>query len=400
MPPVTRPLGDFATVIRGVSFGKTEVSDTSADSDVAVLRAGNIGDELDTNHELVYVPRRLVKEEQMLRPGDIAICMSSGSQSVVGKTAQLAKPWHGSVGAFCAIVRPNIDVCVPEFLAYYLRSPDFRRWTKVADGANIKNLRKSELELQPIPAPPVAEQRRIADILARAEGIVRLRRQAAMLGSELIPSLFADMIGDPASNSRGWPMVELGAVISDGPQNGLYKPVSAYGNGTPILRIDAFYDGEVCDLASLRRLQVTEDERRKFGLREDDIVINRVNSPEYLGKSALIPPLSEEIVFESNMMRFSADCTRIEPRFLIQYLQTGFVKRTMLSKAKHAINQSSINQGDVQSIPLMLPPLAEQERFVRQCQTIQSIIGQARLALVKADELFQSLLYCAFRGEL
>jgi type I restriction enzyme S subunit len=105
------------------------------------------------------------------------------------------------------------------------------------------------------------------------------------------------------------PPASLGDSIVGGPQNGLYKHSSSYGEGTPILRIDGFYGGLIDDAASLKRLRLTSEELEKYRLRPDDIVINRVNSPEYLGKSALVPFMKEPTVFESNMMRLGA-CRR------------------------------------------------------------------------------------------
>ena len=84
------------------------------------------------------------------------------------------------------------------------------------------------------------------------------------------------------------------------------------GTGTPILRIDGFYDGVVTGLTTLKRVRVTDEEQSLYGLHPGEIVINRVNSREYLGKSAQIPFLSEPIVFESNMMRFDIDHTRLD----------------------------------------------------------------------------------------
>ena len=61
--------------------------------------------------------------------------------------------------------------------------------------------------------PPLPEQRRIVDLLSRAEGIVRLRREAEKKAAELIPALFLDMFGDPATNPKGWPVESLGKHV-------------------------------------------------------------------------------------------------------------------------------------------------------------------------------------------
>ena len=387
---------NVATVVRGVSFDKAEVIAEPRVGYVPVLRAGNIDVDLLVDRDLVWVPENRVGKEQRMRPGDIAICMSSGSPAVVGKTATLRTPWPGSVGAFCAIVRPITAKVLPEYLSFFLQSETFRTWTRQSSGANIKNIRKSELESFLVPVPNPDAQRRIVDLLSRAEGIVRLRREAKAKAQQIIPALFLDMFGDPATNPKGWPLTTLAEIVKDGPSNGLYKHKSAYGTGTPILRIDGFYDGVVRDLASLPRVRIEDNEAKRFALKADDIVINRVNSPDYLGKSAIIPALDEKTVFESNMMRLSVDCDQALPRFVVALLQTTAARRHFLSRAKHAINQSSINQQDVKSLPVFLPPVRYQVEFKRRAEMTESIGYQQAVAHSKAEAALKALLARAF----
>lgn len=389
-------IADIAKVIRGVSWDKNEASDAARDGYLPILRAGSIGDVLNIDDGLVWVPSSNVSDVQRIHAGDIAICMSSGSASVVGKTAAAKTDWPGSVGAFCALLRTDPSKCLPEYLGFYLKSTAFRRWTSEAQGANIKNIRKSALEDFSIPLPPIPEQRRIVDLLSRAEGIVRLRREAEKKSAELIPALFLNMFGDPATNPKGWPMPRLGELLTDGPQNGLYKHGSHYGQGTPILRIDAFYDGRVRDMKTLKRVTLNPDECARFRLRPRDLIINRVNSPEYLGKSTIIPALDEETVFESNMMRFSVDETRALPEYIIDLLQTAFAKKHFLSKAKHAINQSSINQQDVKSLGVPVPPLSVQQDFVNKIGQVRAMQSQQFSASTKAQAAFHSILNGSF----
>lgn len=283
------------------------------------------------------------------------------------------------------------------YLAFFLRS---RRVVELISartaGARMPRADMDYVFSLPVPLPPLQEQRRIIDLLSRAEGIVRLRREAEKKATELIPALFLDMFGDPETNPNSWPVCPLGDLLASGPQNGLYKHGSLYGKGTPILRIDAFYDGRVKDLGTLKRVEITPDERDKFRLAHRDIVINRVNSVEYLAKSALIPALHEDTVFESNMMRLSVDETRVLPEYLIELLQTGYSKSHFLAKAKHAINQSSVNQQDVKSLRIPIPPLAKQKEFAERCEQTLSIQSQQSAATAKTQAVFESLIAQSF----
>ena len=122
-----RLLGEVVTFVRGVSFDGGEAHPTPRTGAVPILRAGNIGQQLIIDADLIWVPAERVSEEQSMRHGDIAICMSSGSPSVVGKSAILEHPFEGSVGAFCGLVRsgPLVDA---EYLGHWLRSDVFFRW--------------------------------------------------------------------------------------------------------------------------------------------------------------------------------------------------------------------------------------------------------------------------------
>ena len=266
-------------------------------------------------------------------------------------------------------------------------------------GALYPTVPEKDVLAYEVPVPPLSEQQRIGNLLGEVDALRKLRVRADSRAAGLIPAVFVEMFGDVGADRIRWPRRSLGDVIADGPQNGLYKHSSFYGDGIPILRIDAFYDGDVEDLSSLKRLRVTLDEIEHYSLRENDIVINRVNSPKYLGKSALIPTLTEPTVFESNMMRFSVG-TAIEPGYLIRYLQTPSAKQQILSRAKHSINQSSINQEDVKSMLVPLPSTSLQKEFVHRVADIRLLEANQAVCDRRLDDLFQSMLDRAFCGEL
>lgn len=299
--------------------------------------------------------------------------------------------------AIAGVVPKDTDQLEPRYMRYFLDSKH-GELNRAARGVAQPNINQSILKALDIPLPSLSEQHRIVDLLSRAEGIVRLRREAEKKSAQLIPALFLDVFGDPAKNPKGWPLPKLGELILEGPQNGIYKHASHYGEGTPILRIDAFYDGKVRDIKALRRVRTTPEECAKFRLRPRDLIINRVNSPEYLGKSTIIPALDEETVFESNMMRITVDETRVLPEYVIELLQTSHTKAHFLSNAKHAINQSSVNQQDVKSLPVPMPPLPEQRDFVDRVGHVRSIQIQQAAATGKAKATFNALLARTFHN--
>lgn len=258
-------------------------------------------------------------------------------------------------------------------------------------GARMPRADMSILLRMPIPLPPLEEQWRIVGLLDRAAEIRRRADAARAKARAIIPALFLDMFGDPATNPKGWPALNLGDALLSGPQNGLYRPARDYGEGTRILRIDSFDDGSISDQRSLKRLQINAGAIEKFGLREGDIVVNRVNSPPQLGKSILIPKLEEPTVFESNMMRMRINTEMMVPAVIGVMLQLASIRRALIKNAKHAINQSSINQGDVRGVAIFAPPLPLQTAFAKQAQRLDATARALDAAAAKAEAMAAAL---------
>lgn len=161
-----------------------------------------------------------------------------------------------------------------------------------------------------------------------------------------------------------WERSTLGQCIVGSFQNGLYKSNARYGEvGIPIVRIDSFYDGKISDINRLKRLELTPSEMRLYRLKEGDLLVNRVNSIEYVGKSALVRSVPEPVVFESNIMRCCVDRERVLPDFLVHWLCSSQGRQHLRARAKNAIAQASINQVDVCSLHVSLPCKTEQSRI-------------------------------------
>ncbi|MFE0490652.1 restriction endonuclease subunit S [Streptomyces griseoaurantiacus] len=297
-------------------------------------------------------------------------------------------------------VRPGSDL-VGRYLLHYLRQPKMIRLANArATGANLPRLAPKELAGIRVPLPPLAEQKRIAAVLDQVDTLRARRREGIALLDDLAQSVFLDMFGDPASNPMGWEQRNLGEVILDGPQNGLYKPAGDYGDGVPILRIDSFQVGELKPPSQWRLVSASLLEQERYSLQKFDIVINRVNSRSHLGKSVLVGEVPGGSVFESNMMRVRVDPSVVRPEFVGKYLQSAFVRRCILESAKDAVNQSSINQQDVKGLPVFVPPMRSQREFEAALEQIRGAQRKHRTHLATLDELFTSLQHRAFSGTL
>ena len=202
---------------------------------------------------------------------------------------------------------------------------------------------------------------------------------------------------------EGWCWTSLGALIVDGPQNGIYVPKSQYGEGTPILRIDDYQVDWSRSASELQRVKLSVDDRARFGLSLGDLVLNRVNSPSHLGKTLAVEARHLPAVFESNMMRFTPSGA-LSSRFLHFYLSSAQGKERLTAGAKWAVNQASINQQDVRNTAVPLPPESEQVRLVAEIDRLLSAAAVAAATVEqntrRSDRLRQAVLKWAFEGKL
>ena len=284
------------------------------------------------------------------------------------------------------------DNVLPEYLYYVVRHMHLEKYFT---GATIPHIYFRDYKNEKFNLDSLDKQAEIVEILEKAESVVLKHRQQLTELDNLIKARFVEMFGDPEINSFDWPVCTLKELVSFEPQNGLYKPQSAYvqdGSGFPIVRIDAFYNGRITNFSALKRLECSESEVQRYLLQENDIVINRVNSIEYLGKCAHIKGLLEETVFESNMMRLHLDDTVMNAVFATKLLCSQYIYKQIMIRAKKAINQASINQQDVLSFRMFVPPLELQEQFAAFVEQTDKSKVVVQKALDEAQTLFDSLM--------
>lgn len=294
-------------------------------------------------------------------------------------------PEKSSVIGTMQYILPNEGVNV-HYLAFAMEHMNL---AKYFSGATIPHIYFKDYCTERLPKNSEAEQKQISTTLSRVTELISLRIQQLSKLDELVKARFVEMFGDSVANTKNFPSTTLETVMTVFPQNGLYKPQTDYvqdDTGIPILRIDAFYNGKVTNWNTLKRLICSETEIDRYLLKENDIVINRVNSIEYLGKCAHIVGLKEKTVFESNMMRFHMDEKKVNAVYVTEVLCTEDIYRQILRRAKKSVNQASINQEDVKSLEILVPPLSLQNQFAafvervdQQKQTVQQSLEKLEL---------------------
>lgn len=383
-------LGDACDILNGFAFK----SENYVDSGIRVIRIANVQKGYIEDNTPVFYPLDTNElDKYMLEEGDLLMALTGN----VGRVAILKKEFMpAALNQRVACLRLKTDRVAKDYLFHVLNSAFFeQQCIQSSKGVAQKNMSTEWLKDYEIPMYPKEQQELIADILDKTRNIIISRNYELKKLDDLIKARFVEMFGDAYLNEFGWKKIKIKNAVTVEPQNGMYKPQSDYvtdGSGIPILRIDGFYDGVVTDFSSLKRLRCSENERQKYLLYEDDVVINRVNSIEYLGKCAHINGLLEDTVYESNMMRMHFDSTRFHPVYVCRLLCSRFVYDQIVNHAKQAVNQASINQKDVLDFDIYEPPLKLQIQFADFVRAVDKSKVEIQKALDKTQMLFDSLM--------
>ncbi|HHJ13134.1 MAG TPA: restriction endonuclease subunit S [Gammaproteobacteria bacterium] len=215
------------------------------------------------------------------------------------------------------VLRSGPEV-LPEWIFYFVRREEFRRRAKAnfTGSAGQQRVPKHFLETVQIPVPPLSEQRRIVDILKRADSIRRLRKQAIDTAHQLIPALFIDMFGDPATNPKGWVVKSLREVADIG--SGVTKGRKLGGQHTvelPYLAVSNVQDGYL-DLTKIKTIRVKPDEIEKYRVLPGDFLMTEGGDPDKLGRGAIWNGELDVCLHQNHVFRVRCDPDRLLPEYL------------------------------------------------------------------------------------
>lgn len=283
------------------------------------------------------------------------------------------------------------------YLAYFLRSGKVVELISARTaGARMPRADMDFIFSLPIPLPPLPEQRRIVDLLSRAEGIVRLRREAEKKAAELIPALFLDMFGDPATNLRGWAVESLDSVaqiISGATKGRRLDPAESVE--LPYMRVANVKDGFL-DLAEVKTIAVKRTEVEKYRLQPGDLMLTEGGDPDKLGRGALWTGAIETCLHQNHIFKVRADRTRLLPEYLCELVGSYFGKAYFLRVSKKTTGIASINRTQLGAFPVVIPPAERQLEFAERIGCVRSIQVQQSAATVNAQSTFDALLAQAF----
>ncbi|WP_186043053.1 MULTISPECIES: restriction endonuclease subunit S [Burkholderia] len=323
----------------------------------------------------------------------VLVVVRSGILAHTLPVAQTARPlaFNQDIKA----LTPDVTKIDPDYVYWFLRArASFTIQQGVKKGATVHSLRSGFLENLPVPMLADSKQREIVDLLSRADGIVKLRKDAQRVVADLLPAVFAGIFGDPGTNPMDWPMATLGDVLTSADYGSSAK-ASSEGGGLPMIRMgNVTYSGEL-DLSDLKYVHLDAEDIERFGLRDGDILFNRTNSKELVGKTGLWDG-STDAVLASYFIRLRVNRTIASPTYVWAFMNSAHMKRVLFATARGAIGQSNINSKELRAFRIPLPPGHLQREFEEQCRALADLTAQQRRSLEKAEAALNALMARCF----
>lgn len=255
------------------------------------------------------------------------------------------------------------------------------------------------------PEKSLRVQKRIADILDKADGIRRKRQQAIDLADEFLRATFLDMFGDPVSNPANWPVKKL-SDLSDKILNGTTPKGGSkiyVDQGVKFLRSQNVWKNNII-LDNLVYLdEATHKLMAESSLMYKDILMTktgRINTENSsLGRAALFLGVdgSANINGHVYLIRLKKE---ILNEFVVFILTTREYRDYIRSVSVGGIDKRQINKGHLEDFPIIFPDVELQEKFIKQISKVNKIQITARSFKNKSNKIFESLSQKAFLGEL
>lgn len=291
------------------------------------------------------------------------------------------------------------DALLDEYLYWATSSP--AKWPK--RGAAQPFITLSGARRIPIKIPPLPEQRRLIDVISRADSIVRTRREAEQKSKEIIPALFMDMFAGGSGEDQHVgrrrepdPIEQLGNVaeVVSGVAKGR-KLVGKITREVPYLRVANVQAGGL-DLSEMKYIPATVGEIDELAVRAGDVLLTEGGDFDKVGRGALLENDIGECIHQNHVFRVRVQSSKLVPEYFAAFLQTFAARKYFLKAAKKTSNLASINMTQLKNLPLPLPRLALQAEFQTQYRVCRSLVVQQSRATAVAESAFQSLLAGVF----
>ena len=293
-------------------------------------------------------------------------------------------PAYSSVIGTMQYILPNEKIDI-KYLYYAIVHMNL---AKYFSGATIPHIYFKDYQKEPLNIPEITEQRKIACIFEKIDRVIDCHKLQLAKLDQLVKSRFIELFGDPIANQYGWDTTNIGTIVTE-VRYGTSRP--AVENGKyPYLRMNNLtFDGHL-DLKDLKRIDIPDEEIEKCIVRKGDVLFNRTNSVELVGKTCVFD-LDEEMVIAGYIIRVRLGQKMI-PTVFSAFMNSQPIKEQLRSMAKGAVNQANINAQELQSIRIYLPPMELQNQFAAFVEQTDKSKSAIRASLEKLEILKKSLM--------
>ena len=339
-------------------------SKDQSDDGIRLIQTGNIGvgKYLEKEGREKYISENTFKTLNCteIYSGDVLI---SRLPEPVGRGCIIPEKQERMITAVdCTICRVNESIVDKRYFCYYLQSSTYYNQVEQSvTGTTRKRISRKNLGNVEITIPEKEKQLKIINVLDKVSAVINARKSELQKLDELIKSRFIEMFGVYPANPMGWEIGTIRDIVTE-VRYGSSRP-AVDGGKYPYLRMNNITYGGELDLSDTKRIDIPDNELEKCTVRRGDVLFNRTNSKELVGKTCVYDR-DELMVLAGFVIRIRVK-DRILPEFLSAFLNTDFSKQMLFGMCKTAIGQANINAQELQNIGLYLPPVELQRRFVQ-----------------------------------
>lgn len=337
-------------------------------------------------------------ERYSLRQGDV-VFNNTNSEEWVGKTAVFDQQGDFVFSNHMTRLRPDARIVDPHFLASYLHflwSVGYSR-TRAKRWVSQAGIEGAVLARFPLWLPTLPEQRRIVDIFRQAEAVSDTKHSISGLIDELVRTAYWSYFADWYSKDGLRDPVRISTYLQD-TQYGISDPMGQTGSHA-VLRMNNIDTAGWLDLSDLKYADVPGRDAEATRLQDGDLLFNRTNSRDLVGKCAIWRDRPEKFSFASYLVRLRLKQGML-PEYLWATLNSAYGKYRLLNAAKQAVSMANVSPTDLRRITVPLPPLPVQERFAEFVRNVETLRAQVRSRLDGYLELLDLVTGQAMLGEL
>jgi len=326
-----------------------------------------------------------------LKKGDIVFARTGAT---TGKSLLIREcPTDAVFASYLIRVRVG-EAADPRFVSHFFQTPIYwAQITKSARGVAQPGVNATTLKALEIPLPPLAEQRRIAEVLDRAEALRAERRATLAQLDSLTQSVFLDLFGDPIRNPKDWDTPPFESQI-ESVRYGTGSPPDYVDDGIPFIRATNIKGGTVLT-KDLKRISLADAKRiSKCQVSAGDLIV--VRSVVNTGDSAVVPKEIDGAYAAYDLIVRLNEMSAVFYNFLINSSQG----KTMLSRLTRRAAHAHLNADQLRKIEFIAAPAELRKEFARRIRSVEKLKTAQRASLAELDALFASLQHRAFRGEL